>query len=94
MIAQRLVARLKHLNDRRKLAIGFLIKLLLTLLLFLCSLSIIVTSFKFYNLLNIARYPLNPLLNLPLLKILLSSKPSLLYSCAGGKWTSFCSDPF
>ena len=60
-MAQRLVARLKHLNDRRKLAISFLIELLLSSLLFLRSLSIIIASFKFYNLLNMARYPLRTL---------------------------------
>jgi len=85
---------LKHLNNYRKLAIGFLIELLLASLLFLYSLSIIVASFKFYKLLNMARYPLNPLLNSPLLKILPGSKPSLLCSYTGGKWASFYSYPF
>ncbi|OCK86902.1 uncharacterized protein K441DRAFT_711913, partial [Cenococcum geophilum 1.58] len=78
-------ARFKHLNNYRELTIGFLTELLPASLLFICSLSIIVASFKFYNLLNIGRDPLNPLLNSPLLKILLSSKLSLLRSCAGGK---------
>jgi hypothetical protein len=94
VIAQYLVARFKHLNDRRELTIGFLTELLPASLLFICSLSIIIASFEFYNLLNIARDPLDPLLNSPLLKILPSSKPSLLRSCAGGKWASFYSNPF
>ncbi|OCK99141.1 uncharacterized protein K441DRAFT_733651, partial [Cenococcum geophilum 1.58] len=63
-------------------------------LLFLRSLSIIIASFKFYNLLNITRYPLNLLLNSQLLKILLSSKLSLLCSYTGGKWAFFYSYPF
>ena len=58
------------------------------------ALFIIVASFKFYNLLNMARDLLDPLLNLPLLKILLNSKLNLLCSCAGGKWASFYNDPF
>ncbi|OCK98265.1 uncharacterized protein K441DRAFT_738903, partial [Cenococcum geophilum 1.58] len=55
-----LVACFKHLNDYRELIIGFLTELLPASLLFIYSLSIIIASFKFYNLLNIARYPLNP----------------------------------
>ena len=94
MIAQCLVACLKHLNDRRKLAISFLTELLPTLLPFLCSLSIIVASFKFYNLFNMVRDPLNLLLNLLLFKILPSFKPSLLCSCTRSKWASFCSESF
>ena len=69
-------------------------ELFLALLLFIYSLSIIVASFKFYNLLNMVRDPLNLLLNLLLLKILLSFKLSLLCSCAGGKWAFFYSNPF
>ena len=91
---QYLVAYFKHLNDYRELTISFLTELFPALLLFIYSLSIIVTSFKFYNLLNMVRDPFNLLLNLLLLKILLSSKPSLLYSYIGGKQTSFYSDPF
>jgi len=83
--AQRLVTSFKYLNDCRELAISFFAEVLLASLLFLCSLSIIVASFEFYNLFNIARDPLNPPLNSPLFKILLSSKPSLLYSCTRGK---------
>ena len=94
MITQYLIARFKHLNNRKELIIGFLTELLPASLLFICSLSIIVASFEFYNLLNMARDPLDLLLNLPLLKILPSSKPSLLCSCAGGKWAFFCSNPF
>ena len=89
-----MVTSFKHLNDRRELTISFLTELPPALLLFLCSLSIIIASFKFYNIINIVRYPFNPLLNLLLLKILLSSKLSLLYSCTRGKWASFYSDPF
>jgi hypothetical protein len=85
MIAQYLVARFKHLSNYRELTISFLTELLPALLLFVYSLSIIIASFKFYNLLNIARDPLNLLLNSPLLKILPSSKLGLLCSCAGGK---------
>jgi len=81
MIAQYLVAHFKHLNNYTELTIGFLTELLPALLLFLCSLSIIIASFKFYNLLNMAKDPLNLLLNLPLLKILLSFKPSFLVTC-------------
>ena len=85
MITQYLVAHFKHLNDYKELMIGFLTELLPASLLFIYSLSIIIAFFKFYNLLNIARDPLNPLLNSPLLKILLNYKLSLFYSCAGGK---------
>jgi len=85
VIAQYLVARFKHLSNYRELIISFFTELLPASLLFVYSLSIIIASFKFYNLLNIVRDPLNLLLNSLLLKILLSSKLSLLYSCAGGK---------
>jgi len=94
VIAQYLIARFKHLNNYRELAVGFLTELLPALLFFICSLSIIIASFKFYNPPNIVKDPLNLLLNSPLLKILLGSKLSLLYSCAGGKRASFYSNPF
>ena len=85
MIAQYFIAYFKHLNNYKKFIIGFLIKLFLALLLFLYSLFIIITSFKFYNLFNIIKDLLNLLLNLPLFKFLISFKLSLFYSCMGGK---------
>ena len=45
--------RFRDINNRRELTIGFLTELLPALLLFIYSLSIIIASFKFYNLLNI-----------------------------------------
>jgi hypothetical protein len=94
VITQCIIARLKYPNDYRKLAISFLTELLPASLRFFYSLSIIITSFKFYNLLNIVRDPLNLLLNSLLLKILPSTKPGLLCSYTGGKWALFYSSPF